>query len=173
VQRGVELGVVLHSLQPRLSSLFTRLLSPLLLGPRVSLPWAPASTSSMNSAERVGLKSICFESPGFHGTPSCIYRGQTLLLGRGLMLSSPPGPHAFSVYRAFCRASMSSVLFCPRACNRIRLGRGHSASQDYFPLPVLVPGPKPVPLLPFLHPEKIFRELTTHKLAALQTRPIS
>lgn len=130
----------------------------------------------MNSAERAGLKSICFESPGFHGTLSYTYRGQTLLLMPvlGLLLSSPHALHASSEYLAFCRASMSSVLSCPRVCNRTRLGRGHSASQDRQVLtdPLLwprVPGSsrlKPVPhsrlrrpdawrLLPFLHPEKM------------------
>ena len=149
--------------------------------------------SSMNSAERAGLKSICFESPGFHGTLSYTYRGQTLLLGRGFMLlpSSPHEPHAFSVYRAFCRASMSSVPSCPRVCNRTRLGRGHSASQDRQVLtdPLLWPRVLEqlqvlefIPHLPFLHPEKIFLSACRPRAdglfihtqpAVLQNRPIS
>jgi len=120
----------------------------------------------MNSAERAGLKSICFESPGFHGTLSYTYRGQTLLLGRGfmLLLSSPHEPHAFSVYRAFCKASMSSVPSFLLNGNKTRLGRGHSASQDQptrlgrHPLlwpRVLEQLQVLIPHLPFLHPEKM------------------
>jgi len=123
----------------------------------------------MNSAERVGLKSICFESPGSHGTLSCICPGQTPLLGRGrgLLLSSPHEPHASSEYLAFCKASMSSVPSFLLNGNKTLPGRGRSASQDPLLWP-RVPGPgssrlKPVPHLPFLHPEKMSHSFTHHQ----------
>jgi len=129
----------------------------------------------MNSAERVGLKSICFGSPGFHGTPSYTYPGQTLLLGRGLLLSSPPGPHAFSVYRAFCRASMSSVPSFLLNGNKTLPGHlSASGAQSrsiervlatVATMALIQRNSDAWRLLPFLHPEKMSHSFTHHQLS--------
>ncbi len=172
---GAELGVVIHRRHSHLlrAGLLTRFLLGLHTFPHSSLPWAPASTSSMNSAERVGLKSICFGSPDFHGTPSCIYRGQTPLLGRGreLLLSSPHEPHASSEYLAFCKASMSSVPSF--LLNGNRPLPGHLSASGVQSRSMAPPQPGRLVLatmatmaliqhLPFLHPEKNLPFIHSH-----------